>query len=110
MTQLRDVPSGAGRRRRHFAADQAPDPSASFTSTGRDRSGLPDQLRGACGTLLQRKCCTAAMEHANMASDDQKDQREGSEREQRKNVRSPPVSAGPPILNDGLELPRSNDC
>jgi hypothetical protein len=47
-----------------------------------------------------------------MATDEQQDQREGSEREQRKGVRSPPVSAqsGPPILNDGLELPRSNDC
>jgi hypothetical protein len=47
-----------------------------------------------------------------MATDEQQDQREGSEREQRKGVRSPPVSAqsGPPILSDGLELPRSNDC
>ena len=52
------------------------------------------------------------MEQANMASDDQTDQPAGSEREQHKDVRSPPVSAqsGPPILNDGLELPRSNDC
>jgi hypothetical protein len=45
-----------------------------------------------------------------MAGDDQKDQRAG--REQRKEVRSPPVPAqsGPPILNHGLESPRSNDC
>jgi hypothetical protein len=47
-----------------------------------------------------------------MAGDNQKDQRAGPEREQRKEVRSSPVSAqsGPPILNHGLESPRSNDC
>jgi hypothetical protein len=52
------------------------------------------------------------MEHANMATENQKSQRAPSEPELRKGVRSPPVAAqsGPPILNDGLELPRSNDC
>ncbi len=47
-----------------------------------------------------------------MASDNQRDQRAESEREPGKGVRSPPVSAqsGPPILKDGLEVPRSNDC
>jgi hypothetical protein len=45
-----------------------------------------------------------------MASDNQKDQRSESERGPRKDVRSSPAQSAPPILNDGLESPRSNHC
>ncbi|SHL66338.1 hypothetical protein SAMN05444159_6475 [Bradyrhizobium lablabi] len=45
-----------------------------------------------------------------MANDNQKDQRPGSAREPRKDVRSPPAQSAPPVLNDGLESPRSNHC
>jgi hypothetical protein len=66
---------------------------------------------------LAELCCSAnvvlqQLEHANMATDELEHQRAGSEREQRRDLRSPPASpqSGPPIRNDGLELPRSNHC
>jgi hypothetical protein len=90
---------------------QAPDDAGecllqqAVTSRGIGRPGLAE-LCCSANVVLQQ------LEHATMTTDEQKHQRSESEREQRREVRSPPVSAqsGPPIRNDGLELPRSNDC
>ncbi len=48
-----------------------------------------------------------------MASENHGDQRASTKRETIKDLRSstkPSVPSGPPILNDGPELPRSSDC
>jgi hypothetical protein len=52
------------------------------------------------------------MEQDDMASENQRDEREASEREQPKDSRSPtPLpQVNPPLSNDGPELPRSSDC
>jgi hypothetical protein len=64
------------------------------------------------GTSPPRKCCPAAMEHANMADEKRSDQLAVSKPEVLKSSHSSPPRAEtrPPISNDGLELPRSSHC
>jgi hypothetical protein len=47
-----------------------------------------------------------------MTSENRSDERAAPERGQRQGMQSTPASprSGPPILNDELELPRSNHC
>jgi hypothetical protein len=45
-----------------------------------------------------------------MAAEKPGDQRSRPERDQAKDLRSPAPQPGPPILNGGLETPRSNHC
>jgi len=49
----------------------------------------------------------------DMAAEQQSDQRSEPERDQARDLRSPAQPSpqpGPPILNGGLELPRSSHC
>jgi hypothetical protein len=52
------------------------------------------------------------MELDDMTSENRSEQRAAPERGQRQGLQSTPASphSGPPILIDGLELPRSNHC
>jgi hypothetical protein len=53
------------------------------------------------------------LEPDDMANENRTDQRAAPERELPKDLRSssrPLPQSGPPILNDGLESPRSSDC
>jgi hypothetical protein len=53
------------------------------------------------------------LEQDDMPSESSRDERAAPERKPGDDTRSPPRPAqqnGPPILNDGPELPRSNDC
>jgi hypothetical protein len=46
----------------------------------------------------------------DMAAEQQSDQRSEPARDQAKDSRAPAPQPGPPILNGGLETPRSNHC
>jgi hypothetical protein len=53
------------------------------------------------------------MEHDDMASENGRDQQTADQRKQPRDPRSPapPLpQGGPPLVNDGLETPRSGDC
>jgi hypothetical protein len=51
------------------------------------------------------------MEHDDMASNADSDSRTAQERAPREATHpTPPAPQGPPILSNGLELPRSSDC
>jgi len=66
-----------------------------------------EELRGAKDVVLQQ------MELNGMASENHGDQRAATERETVKDSRpftKPSAPSGPPILNDGPELPRSSHC
>jgi hypothetical protein len=53
------------------------------------------------------------MEHDDMTSENGRDQQTADQRKQRRVPRSPAPrlpQSGPPLVNDGLEAPRSGDC
>jgi hypothetical protein len=53
------------------------------------------------------------MEHDDMVSENGRDQQTADQRKQPRDPRSPapPLpQGGPPLVNDGLEVPRSGDC
>jgi hypothetical protein len=74
-----------------------------------------EKVRGTGLKMLScsKMLCRSKWSNIDMAGEKQKDQSTLPEREQARDLRSPaPPSPqpGPPILNDGLELPRSSHC
>jgi hypothetical protein len=74
------------------------------------RSDMGDPARAELGLI--KNVVLQQMELEDMTNENRSDQRAAPERGQRPGMRSTPASAhsGPPILSDGLELPRSNHC
>jgi len=74
---------------------------------------VKDQRAGRAELRRLENVVLQQMEHDDMASDNRRDQRAVSERDQIKDSRSPTRPSprpGPPVLNDGLESLRSGHC